>query len=34
MAGMIIVEEYDDYTDAVPSEQTQRVVYVCRKKGE
>ena len=31
-AGLTIVEEYDDYTDAAPSENTQRVVYVCRKK--
>ncbi len=33
-AGMTIIEEFDDYTEASPSEETQRVVYVCRKKGE
>ncbi len=32
-AGMEITGEFDDYTDAPPSEETQRVVYVCRKKG-
>jgi len=32
-AGMVILEEYDDYTEAAPSELTQRVVYVCGKKG-
>lgn len=32
-AGLAIVEEFDDYTDAPPSDETQRVVYVCRKKG-
>ena len=32
-AGLVIVEEYDDYTEAAPTGETQRVVYVCRKKG-
>jgi len=32
-AGFAIVEEFDDYTDARLSAETQRVVYVCRKKG-
>lgn len=32
-AGLAAAEKYDDYTDAAPSEKTQRVVYVCRKKG-
>ncbi len=32
-AGLAAAEKYDDYTDAALSEKTQRVVYVCRKKG-
>lgn len=32
-SGLVICEEYDDYTYASPSEKTQRIVYVCRKKG-
>jgi len=32
-AGLAIVKEYDDYTDAQPSEDSQRIVYVCRRKG-
>lgn len=32
-AGLTIVEEYDDYSDDTPSAETQRVVYVCRRKG-
>ncbi len=31
-AGMYISEKYDDYCDKMPDAETQRVVYVCRKK--
>ncbi len=33
-AGMEICEEYDDYTDSKPDEQTERIVYICRKKAK
>lgn len=32
-ARLVIAEEYDDYTDSSPSPECQRVVYVCRRKG-
>lgn len=32
-AGLFIVEEFDDYRDAPPFEESERIVYLCRKKG-
>ncbi len=32
-AGLELMERYDDYTDSPPSETTQRIVYIVKKKG-